>query len=112
ASTANGGRRAGSHRSLVHRFQETDEEGKTDPMTDLVVFTNWAWMLGAAGLGIALFIYGYVKKQPAGNEVMVDLGEQIHDGAMAFLKREYSVLAVFVVVVAVLLSLAIGTLPA
>ncbi|MEX2472307.1 MAG: sodium-translocating pyrophosphatase [Gemmatimonadota bacterium] len=81
-------------------------------MTDLVVFTNWAWILGAAGLGVALFIYGYVKKQPPGNEVMIDLGEQIHDGAMAFLRREYSVLAVFVAIVAVLLSLAIGTLPA
>ncbi len=81
-------------------------------MTDLVVFTNWAWMLGAAGLGVALFIYGYVKKQAPGTEVMIDLGEQIHDGAMAFLRREYSVLAVFVAVVAVLLSLAIGTTPA
>jgi K(+)-stimulated pyrophosphate-energized sodium pump len=81
-------------------------------MTDLVVLTNWAWMLGAVGLGVALFIYGYVKKQAPGTEVMIDLGEQIHDGAMAFLRREYSVLAVFVAVVAVLLSLAIGTTPA
>ena len=81
-------------------------------MTDLVALTNWAWIFGAAGLGVALFIYGYVKKQPPGNELMIDLGEQIHDGAMAFLRREYSVLAIFVVIVAVLLSLAIGTTPA
>jgi K(+)-stimulated pyrophosphate-energized sodium pump len=81
-------------------------------MTDLVALTNWAWILGAAGLGVALFIYGYVKKQPPGNALMIDLGEQIHDGAMAFLRREYSVLAIFVVIVAVLLSLAIGTTPA
>ncbi|MEX2467671.1 MAG: sodium-translocating pyrophosphatase [Gemmatimonadota bacterium] len=81
-------------------------------MTDLVVMTDWAWILGAIGLGVALFIYAYVKKQPPGNELMIDLGEQIHDGAMAFLRREYSVLAVFVAVVAVLLSLAIGTTPA
>ena len=81
-------------------------------MTDLVAFTSWAWIFGAVGLGIALFIYGYVKKQPPGNALMIDLGEQIHDGAMAFLRREYSVLAVFVAVVAVLLALAIGTTPA
>src|SRR5690606_11807860 len=68
--------------------------------------------LGVLGLGVAAGIYGYVKKQDAGTAVMVDLGEQIHDGAMAFLRREYSVLAVFVVVVAVLLSLAVGTIPA
>jgi K(+)-stimulated pyrophosphate-energized sodium pump len=57
-------------------------------------------------------IYGYVKKQPAGTELMIELGEQIHDGAMAFLRREYTVLAGFVVVVALLLAWAIGTLPA
>jgi K(+)-stimulated pyrophosphate-energized sodium pump len=39
---------------------------------------------------------------------MIDLGEQIHDGAMTFLRREYTVLAGFVAIVAVLLSLAIG----
>jgi K(+)-stimulated pyrophosphate-energized sodium pump len=81
-------------------------------MTDLVVFTDWAWALGLVGLSAAAFIYGYVKKQPPGTELMIELGEQIHDGAMAFLRREYMVLAVFVVVVAVLLGLAIGTMPA
>jgi K(+)-stimulated pyrophosphate-energized sodium pump len=81
-------------------------------MTDLVVFANWAWALGLLTLIIAAFIYGYVKRQDPGSELMVDLGEQIHDGAMAFLRREYSVLAVFVVVVAILLQLAIGTIPA
>ena len=40
---------------------------------------------------------------------MADLSEQIHDGAMAFLRREYTTLAVFVVVVAALLFLAVGT---
>jgi K(+)-stimulated pyrophosphate-energized sodium pump len=81
-------------------------------MTDLVAMTDWAWLLGLLGLGCAAGIYGYVKKQPPGSEIMIDLGEQIHDGAMAFLRREYSILAVFVVVVAVLLSLAIGPEPA
>jgi K(+)-stimulated pyrophosphate-energized sodium pump len=81
-------------------------------MTDLVVLTDWAWLLGLLGMAMAGLTYGYVKKQPAGSAIMIELGEQIHDGAMAFLRREYSVLAVFVIVVAVLLSLAIGTTPA
>jgi K(+)-stimulated pyrophosphate-energized sodium pump len=81
-------------------------------MTDFVALTDWAWLLALLGLVTAGGIYGYVKKQPAGNETMIDLGEQIHDGAMAFLRREYTMLSVFVVVVAVLLGLAIGVMPA
>ncbi|MEK9502282.1 sodium-translocating pyrophosphatase [Gaopeijia maritima] len=77
-------------------------------MTDFVALTDWAWLLGLIGLGSAAFIYSYVKKQDPGSEVMVDLGEQIHDGAMAFLRREYTVLSVFVIVVAGLLAWAIG----
>jgi K(+)-stimulated pyrophosphate-energized sodium pump len=81
-------------------------------MTELVAVTAWAWLLGLIGLGIAFLIYRYLKKQPAGSETMIDIGEQIHDGAMAFLKREYTVLAGFVLVVAILLGFAIGWTPA
>jgi len=77
-------------------------------MSDLVMLTNWAWLLGLVGLGAAAGIYMYVHGQPSGNDVMRDLEEQIHDGAMAFLRREYTVLAFFVALVAVLLGLAIG----
>ena len=75
---------------------------------NFIALTEWAWLLGLVGMGTAVGIYGYVKKQDPGNDVMIDLGEQIHDGAMAFLRREYTVLSGFVVVVAILLSLAIG----
>ena len=78
-------------------------------MTDFVALTEFAWVLGVLGLAIAAVTYGYVKKQPAGTDVMIDLGEQIHDGAMTFLRREYTYLAVFVVVVAILLNLVIST---
>src|SRR5690625_1291003 len=57
-------------------------------------------------------IYSYVKKQPAGTTAMKDLADQIHEGAMAFLRREYSVLAVFLIIVALLLWWAIGGLTA
>ncbi|HEX5521362.1 MAG TPA: sodium-translocating pyrophosphatase [Longimicrobiaceae bacterium] len=74
-------------------------------MTDIM----WlAWPLGLVGLAISLGIYGYVRRQPAGNEVMRDIADQIEEGAMAFLRREYSVLIVFVIVVGGLLWWAVG----
>ncbi|MBZ0111121.1 MAG: sodium-translocating pyrophosphatase [Thermoanaerobaculia bacterium] len=59
--------------------------------------------------GVVALIYAFVKnqwvnKQDPGNETMVKIGGYIRDGAMAFLGREYRVLAIFVVVVAGLLA--------
>ena len=76
-------------------------------MIDFVALTDYAWALGVFGLVIAAVTYGYVIKQPAGTDVMIDIGDQIHDGAMTFLRREYTYLAGFVVIVAILLSLVI-----
>ncbi|GAB4300177.1 MAG: sodium-translocating pyrophosphatase [Desulfuromonadia bacterium] len=56
-------------------------------------------LLGLVGLVIAFVIYRSIKSQPAGNARMVEISEEIHKGAMAFLGREYKVLAVFIVVV-------------
>jgi K(+)-stimulated pyrophosphate-energized sodium pump len=64
-------------------------------------------------LGVSALIYAFVlaqkiEKADPGNERMQELGKAISDGAMAFLKREYRVLVVFVIVVAVVLVFAIG----
>jgi len=56
-------------------------------------------LLGLVGLVIAFVIYSSIKSQPAGNARMVEISEEIHKGAMAFLGREYKVLAVFIVIV-------------
>ena len=77
-------------------------------MIELLDLTSWSWVAGVIGLLAALVVYRYVVAQPDGTSVMQDLADQIHDGAMTFLRREYTVLAVFVVVVAGLLFLAIG----
>ncbi|CAN5279653.1 sodium-translocating pyrophosphatase [soil metagenome] len=74
----------------------------------MIAFTWLAWPLGLLGLVAAGLTYGWLRRQPAGNEIMRDLADQIEAGAMAFLKREYSVLAVFVLIVGVLLWWAIG----
>jgi len=55
--------------------------------------------LGFFGLVIVLALYGWIKKQPAGTDVMKDISDRIHEGAMAFLKQEYTVLSVFIIVV-------------
>jgi len=66
--------------------------------------TKLAPFVGILSLIIAWLIYNYVKKQPNGNALMADLEEQIHTGAMTFLKREYTVLIVFIGIVFILLG--------
>lgn len=63
-------------------------------------------VLGVAGLLIAYCIFASVKKQPQGTEKMREIAGLIHEGAMAFLFREYKVLAVFVAVIFVLMLIA------
>ena len=71
-------------------------------------FASSASAWGLLGLLVALGIYGYLKRQPEGSDIMRELAGQIQAGAMAFLKREYSVLIPFILVVAALLALAVG----
>ena len=59
----------------------------------------YAPILGAIGFAIAVVMYNLVKAQPVGNERMREISEDIYAGAMAFLSREYRVLAVFIVLV-------------
>jgi len=58
---------------------------------------------GIVALLFAIYLFFSVKKQSPGNEKMQELSNAIREGAMAFLKSEYKVLVVFVVVVAGLL---------
>ena len=59
----------------------------------------FAPILGVVGFVIAIVLYNLVKAQPVGNDRMKEISEDIHNGAMAFLNREYRVLAVFIVLV-------------
>ena len=59
---------------------------------------------GVLALVFAAYKAAWVKAQDAGDEKMQTIAGHIHEGAMAFLNREYRVLAVFVVVVAALLA--------
>ena len=59
--------------------------------------------LGLAGLAVAWQLFRTILKYPAGSGRVVELGDLIHKGAMTFMRREYSFLAIFVVVVALLI---------
>ncbi|MDX1388999.1 MAG: sodium/proton-translocating pyrophosphatase, partial [Acidobacteriota bacterium] len=74
----------------------------------MVGYIDFSLWLGVIGLMFSFALYTYVKAQPVGSAVMADLADQIHGGAMAFLRREYTILVPFVIVVAALLFWLIG----
>ena len=68
----------------------------------------WAAAPGAVGLLIAYGAYRAIVKVGVKDAGMQSVSDSIYEGAMAFLKREYIVLSVFVVVVAALLAWQLG----
>jgi K(+)-stimulated pyrophosphate-energized sodium pump len=54
---------------------------------------------------VGLYFYYYVNKQDSGTEKMKEIAAAIRTGANAFLKREYTVLAMFVMVIAILITI-------
>jgi K(+)-stimulated pyrophosphate-energized sodium pump len=64
---------------------------------------QFAPILGLVGLVVVYLIYSWIKRQPDGTDVMKAISDQIHLGAMAYLKQQYSVLLVFIIVVFLLL---------
>jgi K(+)-stimulated pyrophosphate-energized sodium pump len=61
-----------------------------------------------AGLVALIFAFvrsQWVEKNDPGTERMIEIGGHIREGAMAFISREYRMLAIFVIVVAALLGI-------
>jgi len=70
-----------------------------------------AYLSPIAGLLALVFAayYAYVVLQkPAGSETMRSISKAIQEGAMAFIKREYTMVAVFLVVVAAVIAIFIS----
>lgn len=65
-------------------------------------------VVGVVALLFALYKATYVNKKKPGNERMVEISSYIHEGAMAFLSRQYRYLAVFILVLFVVLGLLIS----
>jgi K(+)-stimulated pyrophosphate-energized sodium pump len=68
-------------------------------------------IIGVAACGVLALVFAFwrarvVARAEVGTERMAEIAGYIREGAMAFLRREYSALAVFVAVVALLLFIA------
>jgi K(+)-stimulated pyrophosphate-energized sodium pump len=62
-------------------------------------------ILGIVGLVVAFIIYNMVKQHPEAEGKVAEIGDQIHLGAMVFMKREYSMLGLFAIVLIILLGI-------
>ena len=62
-------------------------------------------ILGGVGLVVVLVIYLLVRRYPEGEDKVREIAEQIHQGAMVFMRREYLLLFIFAAILAVLLFL-------
>jgi len=54
---------------------------------------------------VGLYFYNYVNKQDSGTERMREISGAIKEGAAAFIRREYTTLAIFVVIVAIIIGI-------
>lgn len=73
----------------------------------LEMFEPWLIAPIAALISIlaGLYFYRYVDKQDSGTERMKEICGAIKEGSRAFLKREYTILAIFVIIVGTLIGI-------
>jgi len=64
----------------------------------------YAVIAGVLGIALAVFLARYVLRQNPGTDRMQEISAAIKEGAMAFLSREYRILAIFVVVIGIVLG--------
>ena len=72
------------------------------PYTEILVI---AVIAGGLALAFASYLVFSVMREDTGNDEIREIGRAILEGAMAFLSREYRILAGFVVVITVILAL-------
>lgn len=65
-------------------------------------------LAGALALAFAFYLSAGISSKDPGNARMKEIAGYIHEGAMAFLYREYRYLAIFIVIVAAVLALFIS----
>ena len=74
-------------------------------------------LLISIGLGLLAIVYGFVTSRQvlgadAGNAKMQEIAAAIQEGAQAYLKRQYTAIAIVGVIVAVIVAVTLGAIPA
>jgi len=74
-------------------------------------------LLISTGLGLLAIVYGFVTSRQvlgadAGNAKMQEIAAAIQEGAQAYLKRQYTAIAIVGVIVAVIVAVTLGAIPA
>jgi len=67
-----------------------------------------AIIAAAIGLIVAIALTSWIKKQDEGTDRMKEICSFIHEGAMAFLKREYKTMAIVIVALFIIIGVAIS----
>ena len=66
---------------------------------------EFIFVVSILSLVVALLLALYILKKPAGSAKMQEISEAIHKGALTFLKKEYEVLVIFLILVALIMYL-------
>ncbi|MEA2081519.1 MAG: sodium-translocating pyrophosphatase, partial [Elusimicrobiota bacterium] len=72
-------------------------------MTETISFFYIPLICGILGLIMVAALVAHVLKASPGKSKMIEISNLIHDGAMAFLSREYRQIGIFVLIVAVVM---------
>ncbi len=62
-------------------------------------------------LAFAAWLIVSIMRKPTGTPKMKEIGDMIFEGAWAFLKRQYSTIAIFAVIVAIIIGVLVAMLP-
>lgn len=79
-------------------------------MMEFIIQYTFEIVMGSVGLAIvyALFLVAKILRAPKGTEVMVEIADAIAEGAVAFLNRQYTVVAAIGALLATILGLLLG----
>ena len=72
----------------------------------------WAIGGGAVAVLFAVLLTAAVLRQPAGSQRMIEIASAIQEGAAAYLNRQYTVIAVIGIVVAIIIGVTLGPVTA
>jgi len=71
---------------------------------ELMHYTGIFMLISLLGIGVTIFLFSRILKQKIDNAKAKRIAEMIQDGAMTFLKKEYSILAIVIFIAFLILS--------